>query len=177
MLKNNKNSYTGVAKFFHWTIGLLMIVMLIFGYFMTGSTMVNIHKLTGLIILCLALCSIVWTLTHKHPKLPAKTPWYEKTLARTVQGLLYICMFAMPLSGWAMATAFGFAPHIGSLRLPMPGITADPVLGAAIVKIHVNLAIGLIVFICLHFAGALKHHFIGKDDVLRKMLPFRKVGS
>ena len=39
-----------------------------------------------------------------------------------------------------------------------------------------HLLFGVLVGVALlHVAGALKHHFIDKNDVLRRMLPFGKV--
>jgi cytochrome b561 len=44
----------------------------------------------------------------------------------------------------------------------------------ALVTTHVTLACALGVVVALHLAGALKHHFVLKDDVLRRMLPFTR---
>lgn len=174
MLRNNDKSFGSLAKFFHWTIGPIMIIMLIFGYFMAGQRLTSIHEIIGLTVLVLAICRIIWTLQNKHPKLPANMPIHEKLLAKVVQIALYVCMFGMPLSGWAMSTAFGFTPHIYSLQLPMPGIQTDQAFGSIMENVHLILAWGLVASICLHVVGALKHYFIEKDNVLQSMLPFTK---
>jgi cytochrome b561 len=174
MLKNTLENYGSVSKFFHWIIALLIIGMLFLGYFMVGQKILTLHQLIGLSILTLATCRLIWIISNTHPRLPSTVSRLDKLAARSVQVLLYVCMFGMPLSGWAMSTAFGFIPHIGTYYLPMPGISVDQSLGIFLENIHNTLAIILIALIGLHVAGALKHYFIDKDSVLQSMLPKSK---
>ena len=39
-------------------------------------------------------------------------------------------------------------------------------------SLHHQLFAALVVVAALHIAGALKHHFIDSNDVLKRMLPF-----
>jgi len=41
-------------------------------------------------------------------------------------------------------------------------------------QLHGVLFAVLVVVALLHIAGALKHHFIDRNDVLRRMLPFTR---
>lgn len=170
MLRNTRANYGSLSKFFHWTIAILIIFMLFLGFLMVGSQ-VTIHQIIGLSILTLAALRLIWILINPHPQLPAHIPGYEKFAARAVQALLYVCMFGMPLSGWAMSTALGFIPHIGNFNLPMPGISINETTGGFFESIHNTLALILIGLLVLHVAGALKHFFIDKDNVLQNMLP------
>lgn len=174
MLKNNDQTFGSMAKFLHWTIAILIIIMLIAGYFMTGILLTRIHQVCGLFILLLVIFRLIWKFMNQTPKLPEKMPIHEKILAKVVQSLLYVLMFAMPISGWAMSTALGLVPHLGNISLPMPGIEINQAVGKYLVTVHAALAWGLVGCIGLHFIGALKHHFIEKDNVLKSMLPFTK---
>lgn len=174
MLQNTAQSYGGIAKAFHWVMALLVVVMLFVGYFMGDwgvNEIFNLHKLTGLLILSLTVLRIMWVLNNVRPSLPATIHKWERILSRSVQGVMYVALLTMTLSGWAMVTAFGYFPHIGSLVIPMPGIPIDQNLASVFLQIHVTTAVVLITLICLHVLGALKHHFFDKDDVLKKMLP------
>lgn len=173
-LKNTTEKYGSIAKFLHWLTALLIIVMLFIGYFMDnwGSAAIyNLHKLIGLSILGLVLVRALWAIINRRPRLPDDMNKLEKFLAHCVQGLLYLCMFVMPLSGWAMSTAAGHYPHIGSMIFPLPGIPLNQTLAGNLFAIHSTSAIILITLISLHILGALKHHFIDKNTVLKKMLP------
>lgn len=174
MLKNSNQSFGSIAKLFHWIIGPTILIMLVLGYLMSGPILLNLHKLIGLTILILVTLRLIWTTTNIHPAFPDKMPLFEKILSKAVHLLLYVCMFGMPLSGWAMATSFGFAPHIGNMKFLMPGIEINKSFGELLKDIHGTIAYILIVCICLHAVGALKHHFINKDNVLKRMLPFIK---
>lgn len=174
MLRNTKESYGSIAKFFHWLIALLVIIMLFVGYLMDSATVANVHKLVGLTILVLVIARIIWVLNNERPLLPATVNKFERILSHSVQGLLYVSLLLMPLSGWAMATAFGYFPHLGAWYIPMPGIPIDHSLAEVFEDIHATTALFLIAFVCLHALGALKHHFWDKDAVLRNMLPTTK---
>jgi cytochrome b561 len=169
MLRNTKEQYGSINKFFHWTMAFLIITMLCVGFFMSGP-IVNIHKLTGLLILTLVALRLIWKLLNPVPELPETISRFEKILARSAEGFLYLCMFAMPLSGWAMATSFGYSPHLGSFYFPMPGISVDKTNAYFFKSIHDTLAWVFIGFISLHILGALKHLIIDKDSrVLKSM--------
>jgi len=53
-------------------------------------------------------------------------------------------------------------------------VSPDRALYDAMVKAHGALALALVIIVSLHVLAALRHHFVLKDDVLRRMLPFGK---
>lgn len=169
MLKNTRKSYGSIAKFFHWIVAILVLAMLTLGYFMATPGFYSLHKLTGLLVLILVAARIIWMLINSQPELNINR--YEKILAQSVKVLLYLAILIMPLSGWMMATAFGSAPHIGNLRIAMPGIPLSHSLAKTLMQVHNTTAIILIVLISLHLLGALKHHFIDRNTILVRMLP------
>ena len=171
MLKNTEVHYGSVAKFFHWIIAFLILGMLLLGYLMSGQTLMTVHKLTGLFILTLAALRLIWTLFNPQPRLPGTVPRLVRIVARAVEGLLYLCMFGMPLSGWAMSTAFGHAPMIMGVAVPMPFVSVNHDWAMTFENIHGTLALILIGLISMHVLGALKHYFFDKDQVVQNMLP------
>src|ERR1700722_20116700 len=108
---NTSTAYGVVAKFFHWLIFILIVGMLVVGYLLEDvpkdwqRTVYNMHKLTGLTLLCLVMLRLVWALINKKPALPPSTSLFEKMGERLVHGLLYVALIAMPLAGWIGATA------------------------------------------------------------------------
>ena len=78
----------------------------------------------------------------------------------------------MPLSGWIMSVAADKIPrYFGLFSVPFPGIAPNKSLADTMSESHEIIAWIIIGFIVLHVAGALKHHFIDKDHVLKSMLP------
>lgn len=178
MLRNTAQSYGSIAKFFHWIIALLIIGLVFVGYFMGGISdkptrisIINAHKLTGLTVLALMILRAGWALINPKPLLPLATPTWERVLVRCAHLLLYAFVIAMPLSGWIGSVAAGYVPHFANYVFNLP-ITPDPALAKLAFLAHYVLAIIIIVFVVLHIVAALYHHYIKRDDILRRMVPF-----
>lgn len=182
-LRNSVLNYGSLAKFFHWAVALLIFVMLGLGLYMTGLdpspfmfSTYTWHKSLGLVVLLLAVLRLGWRLYSKPPRfLRDQMKSWEIKLAHITHFLLYICMFAMPLSGWLMISAdHNPDPTIFGFEIPAL-ISPNPDLLPVFHSVHFLTAWGLIALILLHGAGALKHHFINKDRSLIRMLPFGRI--
>jgi cytochrome b561 len=83
-----------------------------------------------------------------------------------------VLLFAIPLSGWLMSSAKGFQTVWFGV-LPLPDLVGkDKELGDLLKEVHEALNFALLGLVIAHVAGALKHHFIERDDILARMLPF-----
>lgn len=178
MMRNTTGSYGSVSKFFHWLIVLLVLIMVLLGYFMGDISngywsgfAYNAHKLMGLSIFALMIFRLIWKCVNPTPRLPPIMPKWQVLLAQWVQGLLYATLMAMPFTGWLMATAYGAAPHIGSFSLAMPFIPKSIALASFFDNTHSVLAIVILCLTGMHTLGALKHYLIDNDGVMQKMLP------
>ena len=171
---NKAQSYGGIAKFFHWLLFLLIGGMIIFGYFLDdipeawSGFAYNTHKLLGLTILSLMLLRAFWSLINPKPLL--RTTPFEYFIERSVHYSLYLVVLAMPIAGWIGSVAADHPPHWGNYVLTLP-IEPDKALSKAAFGWHKSLAIALIALIALHFLAAMFHHFIRRDNVLKRMLP------
>lgn len=171
--------YTGTAIVLHWLLALLILAALAWGLYMVDLRLspwklkaYAWHKWLGVTIFLLVLARLAWRLTHQPPPLPATLPAWQRLLAGISHALLYLLMLAMPLTGWLMSSAKGFQTvYFGVLPIP-DLLDKNKILGDALASAHATLAWLLIALLALHVAAALKHHFIDRDDVLRRMLPF-----
>ena len=137
----------------------------------TKFTIYGIHKATGIIVLTLAVLAFIWRATNAKPTLPAGIPAWQKQAASVIKYALYACMIAMPLSGWAMSSAAGYPVSIYGL-FEIPALVAkDDTMKDFYKEIHELIGNIILVLVGLHVAAVLKHHFINKDGVLRRMLP------
>ncbi|NNM60121.1 MAG: cytochrome b [Legionellales bacterium] len=170
---NTKQTYGSVARLLHWLLAILIICMLAVGLLLGtlhSSSITGLHKLIGLAVLTLVLISIIWNTVNVRPDHPPSMPKWQHRVAISVQHLMMLCALLMPISGWIFSTAAGKPPHIGSLLLPMPYITPSPALFAFFRPLHTYVAYLLIALVSLHVLASLYHHFILKDDVLKKMM-------
>jgi cytochrome b561 len=175
-IKNTANRYGFLAKSFHWIMALMVIGLLCVGLYMTGmpNSMAKLqlygyHKASGILILFLVTLRVLWRLTNKSPTMAAMPNW-QRISAHSLHIALYVFMFAMPLTGWMMSSAAGVPVSVfGWFTMP-DLVPTNESLMEIFEQTHEILAFILIGMIGLHLLAALKHHFINKDDTLRKMI-------
>jgi cytochrome b561 len=174
-LSNTGSSYGPISKFFHWVIGVLVILML-FTYFLDDipnkilkGVAFNAHKLTGLTILSLMVLRLIWTLCNPKPTLPNTKLW-ERCLEHLVHWSLYLALFLMPIAGWIGVSAGGHGPRLGMHDLSLP-IDKSEKLSDLAFSVHNTLAIIIIVLVSLHVLAAAFHYFVKKDNVFQRMWP------
>ena len=92
-----------------------------------------------------------------------------KFSARAAHGLLYALMVLIPLSGWLMSSAKGFQTVWFGV-LPIPDLLSrDKELGDLLQEVHEILNAALMLTLSGHVVAALWHHFVLKDDTLKRM--------
>ncbi len=170
--------YDRVAILMHWLVAVLIVAAFALGLVMVeipGLTPTKLkyfswHKWLGVTVLLLAALRLLWRLRHGAPR-AIEMPAWQRRMAELVHGLLYLLMFAVPLSGYFYSLAAGVpVVYLGVLPLPVL-IDADPVLKPVLKEVHEVLVYTMLVFVLAHVAAAIKHHWIDRDGLLRRMLP------
>jgi cytochrome b561 len=178
--------YTAVAIALHWLMALGILALVIMGLAMTYIDLppmrifqlYQLHKSVGISVLLAAVLRLAWRLKHPAPALPASMPRGERAAAKGGHILLYFCLFALPMTGWALVSVsvlniptvlYGVVPWP---HLPVLSTLPDKAWAEALFKrVHAYGAWALIALVAGHAAAALRHHFVHRDDVLRRMLP------
>ena len=171
-------SYSTTAIAFHWLMALGLIANFSFGVFMHELPLspqklqyYSWHKWAGITLLGLVTLRLVWRLLVRPPALLPAPAWQQK-VAHGLHALLYILMFAIPLSGWMMSSASGFPVVLyGVWQLP-DLVPKDKPLFEILKDVHEALNTGLLVLVIVHVGAALKHHLVDRDATLRRMLPW-----
>lgn len=179
--ESRRQTYTAGAKVFHWlTVALmagsfgLAFVMVELPLGLLKIELYNWHKTVGLTILALAVLRLAWRLRHPPPPMPEDMAAWERLAAHAAHLGLYLFLFSQPLVGLVMSWASGFPTILfGSFTLPNP-IGTDQALFDVLSAVHFWSAWALLALIALHAGAALRHHFIKKDTVLRRMLPQKR---
>jgi len=128
------------------------------------------HKSIGLALSALVLLRLVLRFALGNPPPLASHAGWEKLLARITHVTLYALMFAAFTSGYLIATADNRpAPFFGLAEIPalFTAFTHQEDIAG---DIHQICVWSLIVLAGVHSLAALKHHFIDRDDTLRRML-------
>ena len=174
-------AYARPAVGLHWAIALLIFAAFPLGVYMHDLPLspdklrlFSYHKWIGVTVVMLSLLRVAARLAFAPPALPAAMPRWERHAAAAMHALLYALIFAVPLSGWVMSSATGFQTVWFGV-LPLPDLVGkNKELAESLKLLHKSLNIALLVLVVIHVAAALKHHFIARDDVLMRMLPWRR---
>jgi cytochrome b561 len=171
--------YTKTAMLLHWLTALLIIAAFTLGLVMTdipGLTPTKLkyyswHKWMGVTVLALAALRLLWRQANRPPPpLASMSAWQHKA-ADGMHVLLYILLFAVPVSGYLYTTAAG-VPVVYLGLFPIPAAFApNPEWKALLKPVHYWLNMLLAAAVAGHVLAALKHHFIDRDTVLKRMLP------
>lgn len=180
-IRNTEDRYGSVAILLHWLMAFLMIGLVALGLYMVRLpdvgfdtkkiTLILLHKEIGLLVLLLFAVRLAWRITQILPQLVAHLPDWQKVAARFVHLCFYALMFALPVSGWLMSSAAGIPVSFFGLFMLPDFLPHDEYLFQRLIDIHRWFAYGLILLIFVHVGAALRHHFLFKDDTVRKMLP------
>jgi cytochrome b561 len=176
-MRNSRQHWGAPARGLHWLMALLILVQWVLGR--VGHEMARSpakldvlvwHKSIGIALLLVVAARLAWRLANPTPEHPPSTPRWETRAAALGHAALYLLMFAIPLSGWLMNSAKNIPFRVFWL-LPWPNVVPpNEALGEAAEELHEALAVALVLVLLVHVAAALRHHFILRDDVLRRML-------
>jgi cytochrome b561 len=172
--------YNRAAIALHWITAALIVTNLALGVSMVPLPISPrklewyvVHKSIGITVFLLTSLRLAWRLLRPHPA-PVPMPAWQTRAARWSHASLYVLLFVIPLSGWIYSSATGVqVVYLGLVPLPNLVAKSKP-LADALRAAHVSLNVLLVIVVALHSAAALKHHFIDRDAVLRRMLPARK---
>ena len=169
-----RERYSRGAIAFHWTIAALAIANLAVGFLhdpipALGAYM-GAHKAVGLTILVLTLARIAWRVTHPAPPPPGDLPAWQRIASRVTHWALYALTLLLPLTGWMMVSG-------SEVRRPLtwfgvfdlPYLPVGKAAGDVGHQAHVILGWLMLALVALHIAAALRHHFVLRDGVLRRM--------
>ena len=179
-LANTKHHYGLVAIALHWLMAALLVALVTMGLYMVSLPdagfdkkkieLILFHKELGILALTLAAARLAWRLTNLLPALVKTIPDWQKVVARFVHLCFYGLMIALPITGWLMSSAAGIpVSFLGVFDMPDLIPRNDEVF-RTFISIHKWLGYALIACFLMHAGAALWHHFIVKDETLRKIM-------
>jgi len=129
----------------------------------------GMHKSFGAIILTLIFLRLFWRLLNVQPSDPEGTTPMQSKMASLMHGGLYLLMFAQPLAGILMSQAAGIpVSFFGLFEFPV-FLDKNIPLAEFFRSVHGIVWILLVLAVIGHVSAALYHHFVQKDDVLKRM--------
>lgn len=175
MWRNAQNNYGWISIGLHWLVALCVVGLFGLGLWMVELTYYDpwyqrapdLHRSAGVLLFFVMLARLAWHLGNPLPRLSGAR--WERHAARLVHALLYLLLYALMVSGYLISTADGRAIEVfGLFSIPatLTGKNQEDIAGL----VHEVLAYGVIGLAGLHALAALKHHFIDRDNTLKRML-------
>jgi cytochrome b561 len=174
-------NFTATAKWFHWLSAVLMLSVLseaaqfAFRAPEDKVSALPAHASVAALVVALTLLRSAWRAGHKPPAMPAPAPSWMKRAAHLGHGALYGLIFFQGVVGVTMAAASPADIRLFSGFNLSSLAPADPALYAVLAQLHAAGAIAFAIVLAGHIGAALWHHFVLKDDVLKRMTPFYAV--
>lgn len=163
------------SKLVHWVSALVIFGLLAIGLYMVELPkgpekleLVNLHKSFGLLALLLLIIRI--PVRIKNPVEPlASISRKDHIKAKAIQGLIYVLLAVMPLSGIIMTLTAGYNLSFFGLEILPSIMEKNHDLHEIFEEVHEFAAWGLMALLVAHIGAALYHHFIVKDETLKRM--------
>lgn len=131
------------------------------------------HFMLGLSVFALVWVRLAARLRGGTPPITPPPAALQALAAKVVHVALYALMIAMPIGGWLILSAEGEPVPFWGLTLP-PLVGPNEGLAELIEEIHETAGTVGYWLIGLHAAAALFHHYVLRDDTLRRMLRFSR---
>jgi cytochrome b561 len=184
-LWNSETSWGWPQRLLHWTVAALVLWQLGLGVWMVNLVedqldrfaWTQLHKSWGFVVFALALVRLGWRWANPAvPREPADLRPWERRAARASHFALYALLLWLPLSGWLMSAASPVQDLLamentvfGWFALPDPFVPGVRWISDAFWWGHTLAALALAGLLAIHAGAALRHHFVLRDDVLRRM--------
>ena len=178
--------YHGISIGFHWLVAFLIIGMLVVGNYMVSLEeadplrfwLTQWHKSFGIVTMILIVCRVIWRFTYRPPSLPGHMNTWEVRAAGTTHVLLYLLITLIPVSGWIMVSASPLElptvifnsihwPHLP----PFDSLPNKSDISSLFNEVHAVAGWVLIALLIAHIGAALRHQFVLRDAIAKRMSP------
>lgn len=175
-LRNTQLEYGAAAKWLHWLVALGILALMVLGLLQSdmdsGPQRTEIRELHGsiaLVVLALMTVRLAWRWGNVSPAHPAGIPGWQRASAGLVHAAIYVAVFVQIVSG-ALAVATGGKPlaFFGLLSIPLP-VAKDRDAHELWEEVHEAGWVAITALVAVHVLAALYHHFVLKNDVLKRM--------
>lgn len=174
-----RQKYAPISITMHWLTLILMVA--IYGSIelhekiprgnpLRGATE-DWHIYLGFTVLVLAIARLFINIRLTAPPISPNPPSWQMLVTKGMKIYLYALMLIMPILGWLYLSANDEA--INWFFIPLPAIApVSEAIAEFAEETHEIFGLSGYLFIGIHAAAALYHHYLVKDDTLRRMLPF-----
>lgn len=169
-------NYNLLTRAMHWLSAIVIVGLFAVGLWMVDlsyysewyRTAPHYHRSIGILLAIVTLFRIVWKHMSASPKPEGKT--YEIIAAKLAHGAMYLLLITIFVTGYLISTSDGRGIEVFEWFTVAGAGELFPNQSDLAGEIHFYAAWAIVLIAGVHAVAALKHHFIDKDNTLRKML-------
>lgn len=178
LLTDTKTHYGLISKIIHWTIALLIILLIVLGWWMVDlgfydpyyHKSLTWHKSLGLIVGFIVGLKLLWRLINKPPDPQASLTTFERAASKVAHKALFVAMLVLPLSGYLISTSQGAPIEVFTwFEFPALLTVADSIRDIVIV-VHFYAAYATLGVVLIHASAAIKHQILDSKGTMKRMM-------
>jgi cytochrome b561 len=175
IIRDTPTGYGIVTRLLHWLMAVGIIGVFALGYWMVTlsydhpnyNSAPDLHRSVGIILGLVLVFRFVWRLFNVHPD-DSELSRFERIGAKAAHWGFYTLLAAITVSGYLITTSDGRPVDVFGL-FSIPSAVVEKNLSDTAGYIHWILAYIVIALAVLHSAAALKHHFVDRSSILKRM--------
>jgi len=167
------DKYHGFIRTLHWLMFVLFTIMFVLGFVMVEFkesqpwAMYDFHKSTGVLLFGLVIIRLLARIITDVPPPAAEMSATNRRISKSVIHFMYLLMFILPISGYALSNLAGYQVSFYGLELPQI-FPKDEDWKSIPHLVHEYGGYIFLGFIGLHLLGVITHH-IKKIEILRRI--------
>ena len=172
---NSNLEYGLLGKLFHWITFIGLLAQIPFGFYLVGLEfsnkrieLENIHIFIGITIFYFTLFRLIWKLINPSPTGTKSFFKGQVFIGKTNHFLLYMSIFTITISGILKKLYMGETLNFIFFKY---GFKKDNfILADTYYDVHIYANYLLLSLVTIHILAVITHHFIFKDNILKKIL-------
>lgn len=169
--------YNIVTQALHWMMAGLLVYLIFFSQFeeVPDASMeqkIQLHAGLGVIVLLLGLFRFYWRKNRPRPAPIETGPLWQQKASEIVHHLFYAIFLLGPLIGFILAGLVAYPVRIFGVLEVSTWLQDNEAAASIVNSMHGLTADILTALLVVHVAAAIYHHFIKRNGLIWRMLPF-----
>ena len=174
---HEQHQYDKMMVVLHWVLALALIAQWALGNWMVDlpkeppgyrAGWFNLHKSLGLVMGLVILWRLGWRVTHSVPAPVATSVLWQRAASKLNHGLLYLCMLALPISGFLGSSFSAYPVKFFGVALPRL-FEPQPDMKSLLAEVHETVAFVFAALVALHLLAVVWHVMFKRDGLLKRM--------
>lgn len=179
---NTERSWGALQRTLHWTLAVMVLGQLAAGDIMLYMSLFRspgevpslwsyVHPTVGILIGLLMIARLAWREANPVPAIPKDITVGKQTLSLATHYAFYFLLICNPLVGYLLICTRGDQVHFFTAAIPNV-VGKSSFYEGFYFWMHLVFGVSIGGLVLLHAAAALRHEFVKRDNVLRRMLGF-----